>query len=227
MNNLFMRPFLFFCLLSVLACAPSKRSMRLSENDQNFTFSSSCTFIPDNKENTTGILQCKKIKYRYTYDYEVGEHPKSDFEAFRQDLRYNGYKKLLDYLNIDEKVHRLFIDSIRLISLHDKAEMSTVKSIWTCQECNRLAIVSFKGKNYNYPYYSTIPLQRDQRVDFTMEEIDHRWRIFTYRDRSAYNNGIIIEPIKNAHAYKKLWIYGEQAFPERFLATIKISRVDY
>ncbi|MBC7885610.1 MAG: hypothetical protein H7X99_09050 [Saprospiraceae bacterium] len=157
----------FISLLSIMTIACHSNKIGRQQNhfrSENIFFSiaEQCVFsISKNADSNTGEGICGELRFQYDYSIHPYEGPLTVEEDFIHGFRGNYYAKFFDIIHIDAKLHRLFMDSVSLISIKKKS--SDVGLLFSCIPCTAIAKLSFRGRNYLYPFTSnpTLWIQND------------------------------------------------------------------
>jgi hypothetical protein len=97
-----------------------------------------------------GGLDCNGIQLNYEISNAAYTGPQDLKELFKNNFKAYYYKKFFDELHMDQKVFKLFIDSVAINKVVPLDTMS--KLMFECSNCNALATIIFKKKQFNFPF---------------------------------------------------------------------------
>ncbi|MBK9256928.1 MAG: hypothetical protein IPM42_15710 [Saprospiraceae bacterium] len=168
----------------------------------------------------TGSIQCEDILLEYKFGQNIDQGPLSPKEEFNQLFKGYYYHKFFEKVYLDEKVHKLFIDSVQLIKLtpfqYDK------EYLFNCPGCNAAASLKFKNKIYEIPYNSTIDPANDNQYLFTLDTFDIYERKIFLSKNPELSSGVYLSELKNKKSSSKLLITSIQSNePDRLLQLFK------
>lgn len=144
---------LIFGFAFILACKPK---MPYTENSgfENEYFRLQTTKCLDSLlpgiDGIVGELICNGIKYNYEVAWAPFIGPESLKNSFTNSFNAYFYKKFFDELYFDEKLHKLFLDSVQIIDVYPSINPNT--SMFKCDNCNALAELIFKKRMFKFPF---------------------------------------------------------------------------
>jgi hypothetical protein len=140
-----------------------------------------------------GTIQCGTISLQYTKGIQAYSGPLTETEKFALAFKGKYHTVFFEKLHIDEKLYKMFIDSVDIIQVIPFAE-STSKPFIPCTACNYMAELEFRNRSFSYPYFAT-PDTQQQEGDFSIK-IDGEFQRKFYLTRDGLGSGIYFKHTK-------------------------------
>jgi hypothetical protein len=156
MNSKTICYFLLFCLTLLYSC--QRKNAGHSSNDEfllpmltNADKSACEEFILQGIDSKVGKIVC----HTDTFSYDVGRYgykgPISLLENFKTTFHHYHYSSFFRKIGMDEKVFKSLRDDVVIDTVYLKTDFKG-ETFYNCEPCNAVALITFKGKTFNYPY---------------------------------------------------------------------------
>ena len=97
-----------------------------------------------------GELDCDDIKYNYEVAWAPYKGPESLKNSFKNSFNTYFYKKFFDEIYFDEKLQKLFLDSVQILDVYPT--INPITPMFKCDNCNALAELKFKKRLFKFPF---------------------------------------------------------------------------
>lgn len=181
------------------------------------------TFAKGNLENGG-----QNASYEYRNDADRG--PITAMESFQDGFKGQYYSRFFEIIHIDEKLHRKYVDSVRIEAILDTAQFSQ-KYLMPCTVCKKVARLSFRKRVYYFPFFIDEESENvSQKYEITTDTIDDHYRkIYISKDDSA-SSGVYMRPIYNCRQSPKLSVLIQSPLDaddkKTILSSIRMIKID-
>jgi hypothetical protein len=173
---------------------------------------------PKGIDSAVKTLNCDGIKLYYDYGMYSNSGPKSLYESFKSSFRSYHHRSFFQKIHMDEKLYRLFIDSVNIISVFKKDDNE--KAMFTCNNCTHIAKLQFKGSDFLFPYQASVDaIQSDSLHSYYHDKIgEYNRKIFI--SKNSDEGGLYLYHIKDKQR-KKLSVIGEAKDKSKLLRILQ------
>ena len=194
-----------FLLIISYGCVSNKSKTNKDEISGNdiFTIVSDCMFKADQGiDSQLGTVSCGNVLLNYDYGRFSYPGPITLEEDFANGFRGIFYVKFFDLIHIDQKVHRLFLDSVKVLDI--RRPKPEDKLLFPCPNCNAIATVSFRNRIYQYPYTNNKSLWTMSDYEVTVDTILGYKRKLYMATNDSLPSGLFLSPVINPRQANKL-----------------------
>lgn len=150
-----MKYFVWLASIWIISCKAIPKHFK---SNPLYFASNICPTIQD--KSLKGSWDCSN----HEFFFEIGENVTStsltDAEKFKLAFKGSYYLKFFESIHIDTKLAKLYMDSIKVDRVIDKTNHQG-SLLFSCSACNRVAHVTFRNRQYPFPFFSTQPLESD------------------------------------------------------------------
>ncbi|MFZ1749645.1 MAG: hypothetical protein WAU01_05620 [Saprospiraceae bacterium] len=217
-----------FMIIGV-GCATKKgitSQMLLNQNYQIF-IDDICNI--QSETDSTGKILCTGHELRYHTGTGSDTGPFTELEEFRLAFKGNYFAKFFEKIYIDSKLYRMFRDSVEVLHVTSKSDFLK-DGLFDCSVCDRVGVLSFRGRLYYYPYY--IPKNIDELNSYQIltDTVDVYYRKIYIATFDSLSSGLYIKQIQAADSGFQMSIttnhHGDHAKTLELLKSVRISLVD-
>jgi hypothetical protein len=162
--------------------------------------------LPKGIDSAVKTLNCGEIKLYYDYGMYSNSGPKSLYESFKTSFKSYHHRSFFQKVHLDEKLYRLFIDSVNVISVLKNDDH--VKPMFVCKNCTHVAKLQFKGSDFLFPFQASVDaMQSDSLHTFYYDMLgEYNRKIFIAKNSNE--GGLYLFHFKDKQR-KKLSVIGE------------------
>lgn len=172
----------------------SKQKLKLASGS--FYVPSGCDVMPsEGIDGETGTIVCATDTFVYDCSRTAYEGPKSLYDEFNQSFKRFHHRRFFPKLHVDEKVWPYFVDSVRVVEINHISEPNGAL-MFSCDGCNAVATLQYKGNNYEFPYQVDQSLVGSRRVlNFFYDQEGEMYRKIYLSKSSLKKSGLYLRPI--------------------------------
>jgi len=152
----------------------------------------------------TGSVQCEDMLLEYIFGQNIDPGPLTPQEEFSQQFRGYYYQKFFEKVYLDEKVYKIFIDSVKLLAITPYSD--TTDYLFNCASCNASARLKFKNKIYNIPYSSSVLFPSSGIYTFSVDTTGGYERKIFISKEPEIASGVFFKELKDKKSSSKLMI---------------------
>ena len=132
----------------------------------------------DAVDSRIGKIVCREATLTYDYGRYGSRGPTTAVEYFEEGFKNYHYSKFFELTHIDSKLHKVFVDSVAILSVVAASEVSE-PTLHDCGTCNAVAKIDFLGQLFYYPTtVSAAQMAPTPDVELTMVGTELRRKIY-------------------------------------------------
>lgn len=168
----------------MLSC---QRSGRFGTKALPFLIQVDCKCDKKKSSESMGSIQCGTISLQYTKGIQAHSGPLTETEKFALAFKGKYHTVFFEKLHIDEKLYKMFIDSVDIVQVIPMSESSS-KPFIPCTACNYMAELEFRKRSFSYPFFTTQDTE-NQEDDFSVK-LDGEFQRKFYVTHDGLGSGI-------------------------------------
>ncbi len=110
--------------------------------------------IEESIEGNLKIIDCQGLKWYFESGPTAYQGPKNLKTTFVQSFRAYYHTKFFDSIFIEEKLRKIFLDSVRIHKVWPKTSNSSHRLLFECIPCNAVAELEFNNVLHYFPFQS-------------------------------------------------------------------------
>ncbi len=182
----------FIILTLLVSCSSHKNLTEInSENQTLFTIGKKCSVLrSQGTDSYIGNLYCGNVSFDYDFGKYSYSGPVTLEEDFYQSFRSIFYANFFEKIHIDQKVYKLFVDSVKIVSINKYRE--DAKNLFSCKTCNSTASLKFRGRSYLFPYSNNDELWKQDDYRIVVDTLDGVVRKIYYSNIDSLQSGLYL-----------------------------------
>lgn len=189
---------LIITIITVVSCSKkldySKQKQKLVLDA--FYVPKTCIVQPsEGIDSKTGLLICASDTFNYDLGRMASPGPMSLYDEFNNTFKSFHHRRFFKKVDLDPKLYTAFLDSVKVVEIN---HISSPKGplMFTCDGCNAVATLQFKGTNFQFPYQvdqALLGTRRTMTFLYSQEGGYYR-KIYTSKS-SLKGNGLYTKPL--------------------------------